>query len=1036
MKSKILGLLTLFIVLFGQMIFAQTMTVSGTVSDSNGEPIIGAAVQVKGTKNGVQTDFNGKYVIKANNSEVLIFSYLGMKTQEILITSNNINVKMLDDAAQLAEVVVVGYGVQKRSEVTGSISKIQAKDIQNLVTPSFDSQLAGRASGVQVTTSNGIIGEAPRIRIRGIASIGSGTYPLIIVDGMPIYTGDLGGQASNNALGDINPSDIESFEILKDGAATAIYGSRAANGVIIITTKKGKKGSLEVNYNNTIGFASAIKTFDLLKTSDFLTIANEKRTNRSQAPWAIGNTYDTDWQDAVLNNSAAQIDHNLSFNGGSDNTRYYLSFGYTEQDGVAKSNSMDRYTLRTNLEHDVNKWMKIGGNVALTRTSYSGLNTGRSSLSGNMFNAIRQLPNTPIYNPNHPTGYNLAGGTNNNSFVGQWDNTDPVGDNISNIVYVLDNNRFKSEVNRTLINTFASAKISESVNYRMQIAVDKASTNGFLYWNPIHGDGEGFRGYIQNDNTDLTRWNWQHIINYNKTFFEKHNVTITAVAEYQKETNKSFFGRGKGLLDSFYNQNLVTGSYETQESGGSVTESGIMSYIGRLNYNFEEKYFFQASIRRDGISKLSPETRWNNFTGFSAGWNIAKESFFSNLNKHINELKLRGSYSEVGNTDIGSYPYLGLTSASPYASSNGIAFTQFGNDALLWETSSKTDFGIDLAFFNNRLSITADYYNNDIDGLILQVPVAPTLGIPSNIIRQNIGSMYNRGYEFNVNLNAIDKEKFSWNINANLTLDKNKVTSLPNGQDILGGTFTDVNIAPNLIIREGESLNSIYGIKYWGVNPANGNPVYYKADGSLVQGNLSTQTYRVFDPNNPSDISQSATLNFNTDKVILGNTLPTYFGGITNTFRYKNLDLSFLVRFSGGNKIFNSTARELMTQNLNNNSTDILGRWQSVDNPGDGITPRLWASTNTFTNLTGHATSRFLEDGDFISLDNISLGYNLPKSLTDKIRVSNFRFFIQAQNMLIFTKYNGLNPEMETGGVDLNGTPRAKIISMGLNVKL
>jgi TonB-linked SusC/RagA family outer membrane protein len=1036
MKSKILGLFTLFIVLLGQTTFAQTRSVSGVVSDGMGEPIPGVAVVVKGTKTGTLTDFDGKFTIEASNTQTLAFSYLGMKSQEILASKTTINVTMQEDAKQLDEVVIVGYGTQKRKEVTGSISKIQGNDIQNLVTPSFDSQLAGRASGVQVTTNNGIIGEASRIRIRGIASIGSGTYPLIVVDGMPIYTGDLGGQASNNALGDINPNDIESYEILKDGAATAIYGSRAANGVILITTKKGKKGSLEVNYNSTIGFASAVETFDLLKTQDFLTISNEKRTNRNQAPWAVGSTYDTDWQKAVLNNSAAQIDHNLSLGGGSENTKYFLSMGYTEQDGVAKANSMDRYTLRTNLEHDVNKWLKVGGNVALTRTVYDGLNTGRNSLSGNMFNAIRQLPNTPIYNENHPTGYNLAGGTNGNSFVGQWDNTDPVGDNISNIVYVLNNNRYKSEVNRTLVNTFASAKIMDGLNYRMQIAADKASTNGFLYLNPVHGDGEGFKGYLQNDNTDLTRWNWQHIFNYNKTFAESHNIGLTAVSEYQKETNKSFFGRGKGLLDSFYNQNLVTGSYETQESGGGVSETGIISYIGRLNYNFKEKYFLQASIRRDGISKLSPKTRWNNFTGFSGGWNIAKESFFSSLNKYVDEFKVRGSFSEVGNTDIGSYPYLGLTSASPYASTNGIAFTQFGNDALLWETSSKTDFGIDLAFFNNKLTITADYYNNDIDGMILQVPVAPSLGIPSNVIRQNIGSMYNRGYEFNVNYNAINKDNFNWNISANLTLDKNKVTSLPNGQDILGGTFSDVNIAPNLIIREGESINSIYGIRYWGVNPANGNPVYYKADGSLVQGDLATQSYRVFDKNNPSDVSQAGTLNFNTDKVILGNTLPTYFGAITNTFKYKNLDLSFLFRFSGGNKVFNATARELMTQNLNNNSTEILGRWQSVDNPGDGQTPRLWASTNTFTNLTGHATSRFLEDGDFISLDNISVGYNLSKEFTNKIGVSNFRFFVQAQNMLIFTKYSGLNPEMETGGVDLNGTPRAKIFSMGLNVKL
>lgn len=1036
MRSKILGALTLFSVLMVQLNFAQSRAVAGTVTDQSGEALAGVAVMIKGTNGGAQTDLDGKFTIQVTSSQTLVFSYLGMKNTEVIASSTVLNIIMQDDAAQLENVVVVGYGVQKRSEVTGSISKIKGSDLSNLISPSFDSQLAGRASGVQVTSNTGIIGEAPRIRIRGVASIGSGTYPLVILDGMPIYTGDLGGQASNNALGDINPADIESFEILKDGAATAIYGSKAANGVIIITTKKGKKGELEVNYSNTVGFASAIKTFDLLNTSDFLTIANEKRSNRSQAPWAVGNTYDTDWQNAVLNKSAAQIDHNLSFSGGTNSTSYYMSLGYTDQEGVAKANSMNRYTVRLNLDTDVNKWLKVGGSVALTRTSYSGLNTAMSSLSGNMFNAIRQLPNTPIYNPNHPTGYNLGGGSNNDSYVGKWDNTSLVGDNITNIVYILDNNKYKTEINRTQLNFFASANIFKGLNYRMQLATDKAMTNGLLYWNPVHGDGSSVKGYLQNDNTDLTRWNWQHVFNYKTTLEENHNIGLTAVAEYQKETNKIFYGRGKGLLDAFYNQNLVTSAYENQESGGGVNEEGIMSYVGRATYNYKEKYFFQGSIRRDGISKLSADNRWNNFSGYSAGWNVAKESFFEGLENYVNELKFRASYAEVGNTEIGSYPYLRLTSASLYGSSNGIAFTQFGNDALLWETSKKTDFGLDLAFLNNRLTFTADYFKNDIDGLILLVPIAPSLGVPGNIVRKNIGSMYNKGYEFGANLSAIDTEKFSWNVNANLTLTKNEVTAIYQGEDILGGTFSDANINANLIIREGESINSLYGIRYWGVNPANGNPVYYKADGSLVQGNINTSNYKVFNPSNPSDISQPASLNFNTDKVILGSSMPTYFGAVTNTFRYKNLDLSFLVRFSGGNKVFNATARELMTQNFNNNSTDILGRWQSATEPGDGITPRLYASSNTFTNLSGHATSRFLEDGEFVSLDNIALGYSLPKDVANKLRVKSFRLFVQAQNMLIFTKYKGLNPEMESGGVDLNGTPRSKIISMGLNVKL
>jgi TonB-linked SusC/RagA family outer membrane protein len=739
MKSKLNLLLTLFLSLIIQNALAQEKVVSGVVKDANGKTLPGVNIIIKQTKTSTQTDLDGKYSIKANEGNVIEFSFVGNKNSTITVgKSNSYNVVMQSNYEVMDEVVVVGYGTQKKKEVTSSVSKIKGSDIQGLITPSFESQLAGRASGVQVTTSTGIVGAAPRVRIRGVASINSGTQPLYVVDGIPMYSGDLGGYADANALGDINPNDIESFEILKDGAAAAIYGSRAANGVILITTKKGKKGTMRVDYNVTSGFASPFKTFNLLKTADFLTISNEKRTNASQPAWASGSNYDTDWQAAVLNSSAFQMDHNLSFNGGNDKTKYYMSMGYSTQEGVAVSNDMNRYTFRSSLDHQIANWLTIGANIGLTRTEYDGLNTGRNSLSGNMFNAIRQLPNTSIYDSSNPTGYNINLSTGN---VGQGSNLQPVGDNISNIAYVLNFNKFKSKINRTIISAFASADIAKGLNYRFQASADNAITGGFLYWNPIHGDGRGSNGRLQNSNTDLMRWNTQNILNYNTTFYDNHNISATAVVEYQKERNQSFFGIGTNLLDEFYNQNLVTGSYGTQESGGGISEVGIMSYLGRVSYNYKQKYFIQGSFRRDGISKLAPETRWTSFTGYSAGWNIAKESFMSKLNKYISDFKLRASYAEIGNTEIGTYPYLGLTSASQYGALNGIAFTQFGNDQLQWETSLKTNFGIDLALYNNRVKLTFDYFKNETDGLILNSPVPPSLGVPNNSISKNIGSM-------------------------------------------------------------------------------------------------------------------------------------------------------------------------------------------------------------------------------------------------------------------------------------------------------
>jgi TonB-linked SusC/RagA family outer membrane protein len=1034
MKLKLQWICTLLIALSMQFSFAQERTVTGKVSDKTGV-IPGVNVVVKGSKANTQTDFDGSYSIKAKTGDVLVFSYVGMNNKQVTVgSSNTVNVELESEAQLMNEVVVVGYGVQKRKEVTGSISKISGKDIANLVTPSFEGVLAGRATGVQVLTNTGLIGAAPKIRIRGIGSISGSTEPLIVVDGIPIYSGDIGGVSATNGLADINPEDIESFDILKDGAATAIYGSRAANGVVLITTKSGKRGSLKVSYSSVFGVASAAKKYDLLETPEFLTISNEKRTNAGQAPWAVGSAFNTDWQSAVLR-SAPQTTHNLNFSGGSEKTKYYLSLGLSDLDGINLANSMKKYSIRANIDQDINKWLSIGTNLAVSRTEYNGLNSNASGLSGNIFNTIRQLPNTPIYDAADPTGYNLSA---NNATVGQWTNLAPAGDNITNIIYVLDHNKYKSTTTRIIASAFANAKITSDLSYKLQVSGDNASTDGLQYWNPVHGDGRGSNGIVYQDNRNLLRWNWQNILNYKHTFAEDHNLGVTGVAEYQKSRDQLLWGQGSDIISDFFDKNLVNNTFNTKDTGGGVTEKGIISYLGRVTYNYKEKYFIQGSLRRDGISQFESDVRYHNFPGVSAGWTVSKESFMEGISGTVSDFKLRGSYSEVGNVDIlngAAYPSKDLTIGSPYGNNNGIGYYQFSNPLLQWETSSKVDFGVDLGFLNNRLTVAFDYYKNNIDNLVLAAPTPPSIGVPNNTINQNVGKMYNQGYEFAVSFKAINNANFTWDVSSNLTLTKNKVTALYQGQAIVGGSSTDTNIAPNIIIQEGESINSLYGFRYWGVNKANGNPVYYKADGSLVQGNLSTQTYAVYDPANPSSVAAPATLG-TADKTILGNTLPTYYGSFTSSMKYKNLDLGFMVRFSGGNKIFNSTRRELMNQNFNNNGTEILGRWQSVDNPGDGWTPRLYASSNTFTNLSGSATTRFVEDGDFISLDNISFGYTLPKMLMDKIGVDNFRIFAQAQNIWLISDYKGINPEMETSGVDINGTPRSKVISVGLNVSL
>ncbi|HAQ18470.1 MAG TPA: SusC/RagA family protein [Prolixibacteraceae bacterium] len=1023
---KKIALLLAFFAIGLNVVLAQTREITGSVTSADdGGTMPGVSISVKGTSMGTITDMNGKYVLKVPvDAKTLVFSFVGMATQEITIGNQSvINVRLEAQDISVDEVVVVGYGVQKKREVTGAISQVKGDAIANLATPSFESQLAGRSAGVQVTAGTGILGEAPRIRIRGIGSISQGTYPLVVVDGMPIFTGDVGGYASTNAMGDINPADIESVEILKDGSATAIYGSRAANGVILITTKKGSKGKFSVTYNNYLGIASPINLFDLLETPDFVAISNEKRSNRGQTAIAVGTDINTDWQAAVLRQNAFQQDHNLGISGATDMTNYYFSVGYTTQEGVSRPNEMNRYTFRSNIDQKVKNWLTIGLNSAITRSEYFGLNTGSNSLSGNIFSAIRMLPNTTVFDPNDLTGYNID--DINTNYAGRGQNLQQVDDNLPNIRYTLDKNVFQSKTMGVVASAYAMANITSDLNFRTQVGVDTKGTEGFRYWNPFHGDGQSVNGRINNNFANLTRWNWQNVLTYTKTIAEIHNINVNVVNEFQQQTVNSFYGAGTNMSDSFFSHNLIDGSYGTQASGGSMTQNGFNSLAGRVNYNYAQKYFFQASVRRDGISSLPKDNRYGIFPGVSVGWTISKESFLSDLT-FISDFKVRASYAEVGNVDIGNYPYLGLYSNSKYADYNGIAFSQIGNDQLKWETSKKTDIGFDASFADSKYKFTFDYFINNQDGLILNAPTPPAFGIPGNSIAKNIGKLKNWGYEFSFDVALISNKNLKVSVDGNLSIVKNEVIELVAHQDILQ-TYT--------IIREGESIRSIFGYDYVGVNMSNGNPIYRKADGTLVQGNIPTSTYKGYDPANPTDISVASSL-VSADRKLLGSSIPTYFGSVGLKAEYKGIDLNVMFRYSGGNYVMNRTRMDLLNQKFQNNGTEILGRWQSVDNPGDGWTPRLWYAGETFVNLTDNSSTRWVEKGDFIKLQTVTLGYTLPKSVLNKIGISNLRLFAQGQDLLMFTKYTGIDPEMESGGVDYNGTPRQSVVTFGINLKL
>lgn len=1040
MKRNLLKFLLFFMVLLVTKVSAQERTVTGVVtSKDDGLPIPGVSVKVVNSKLGVSTGADGTYSIRVSAaSAVLQFSSIGYSTQNIPAgRSMKINVSLVSDANALTDVVVIGYGTAKRKDVTGSVASIKGEDLAGKPVASFDQALAGKITGVQVTNSSGILGAAPRIRIRGTNSISSGADPLYVVDGMVIMSGGSSSVASINPLGDINPNDIQSVDVLKDGAATAIYGSRGANGVIIITTKKGVKGKTQVNYNSWFASANVAKRFDLLNAQEFVTIANEKLFNAgTTTPQAVlandasGNVIDTDWQDLVFNKNAFQQNHNISFSGATDVSNYYFSLGYANLKGTTVGNNQTKYQFSGKFEQKaLNNYLTLGASLTGSYVKNTGLNSGTSSLSGNIGNAIRALPNVGAFNANG--SYNLS---SDNARLGKGANLKEIDDNYTNIKYVLDHNIFSNQTFTLLGNAFADIKIIDGLNLRSQISTQNVFGEDYQYLDPLHGDGgSATKGYEFQQYIPRFRYSWTNTATYNKVIGD-HSFGATVGIEYQKSKERSFYASGSQLSSTFFSgENIISNSLtqSTYGIGGGVTENAYKSYFARANYAFKDRYLVSGTYRIDAISSLPLGNQSAKLPGVSLGWRISQEDFFKDNVKFINDLKIRGGYAKTGNTDIGNYPFAGTFGAATYGVQSGLAYTQVGNSSLKFETSGKYDVGIDATLFDSRITLTADYFKNNVDNLILAAPTAPSLGVPGNSINQNVGKMYNKGYEFAISADILRDSPFKWNAAFNITFVKNKITQLSNNNSDITYTY-NVN-------RVGESIGSLYGYEYAGVNAANGNPLYVKANGQVIQGNIANQTYYNYDPANPTALTTATTLAA-TDKKILGQSNPTYYGGLVNNFSYKGFDLNINMVFSGGNKVMNITRQEsLLNQKFLNNGTEILERWTT---PGQETSvPKLYYGRDAFTNLTSSASSRFVEDGKFIRAQDIILGYSFPKLFTDKIKLNRLRIYAQVQNAFVITPYSGLDPELNystttnsQAGLDYNTNPKARTFLVGLNV--
>ncbi|PWS26137.1 hypothetical protein DHW03_15180 [Pedobacter yonginense] len=1034
MKKVLHGLFLFFLLAIQAK--AQDRTITGTITGKDDAmPIPGVTVKISGSPGGAISGADGKYSIRISSAgKSLQFSSIGFVTRTINIGSSNvIDVSLTLEAKSLNELVVVGYGSVKRKDVTGSVGSVSGATLASAPVASFDQALAGRITGVQVTVSNGILGSAPRIRIRGTNSISNGADPLYVVDGLPIVTGSQSGIMMTNPLGDINPNDIQSVDVLKDGSATAIYGSRAANGVVIITTKKGAIGKPKVNYSAWFASANASKRFKLLNGSEFVTIANEKLVNAGAALGAAESGINTDWQDEVLNSDAFQQNHSLAFSGATDQTNYYFSLGYSDLKGIIKANTQSKYQFFGKLEQKaLNNHLTFGINANLNYSKNLGLQIGANTLSGNMVNALRALPNVSPLNPDG--SYNFSA---DQARLGKGVNLREIDDNYTNIKFVLENNIFRNQNLNFLGGTFLNINIIPGLDVKTQLSTNALYGEDYRYWSPLHGDGRGTGGSVIQQYVPTFRYVWTNTVSYNKTIGD-HSIGATAGLEYQKSRFRFFSASGTNISSLFFGgENIISNAFpqNTFGIGGGISENAYQSYFIRGSYGYKDRYLLSATYRKDKISSLPVGNQDANLPGASLAWRVSKENFFTASEglKFINDFKIRGGYAKVGNTDIGNYPFAGTFAAATYGAQSGLFYSQAGNASLKFETSKKYNIGFDLTMINSRITVSADYFKNDIDNLILFSPTAPSLGVPGNGINQNIGKMTNKGYEFSVSFMNVKNDNFNWDTDVNLTLVKNKINQLANNNaDVIQASGYNIN-------RVGESIGSIYGYQYAGVNSANGNPLYYKANGQIIQGNIANQAYYLYDPANPGTLGAASTLS-SSDKQILGNSNPTYFGGINNSVTYKNFDFSIYLVFSGGNKVMNVTRQEsLLNQKFLNNGIEVLDRW-TPSNTQTSV-PKLYYARDAFTNVNSNAVSRFVEDGKFIRGQNIMLGYALPTKWLTPIFLSRVRLYGQVQNAFVITNYSGLDPELNSSnttnsqaGVDYNTNPKSRSYVLGINV--
>ncbi|ATA89268.1 SusC/RagA family TonB-linked outer membrane protein [Capnocytophaga stomatis] len=962
------------------------LQVTGTVSDDSGMPLPGVSVIVKGTTKGTSTDFNGKFELKdIPQGATLEFSFIGFKTIDVRVTGNTVNVKMQEETEELDEIVVIGYGTQKKGDVTTAITSVSTKDIDQRPVTSAAQAIQGRAAGVQVVQPSGAPGAGLSVRIRGNTSISASNDPLYVVDGVPV-------QDINN----IAPTDIQDMQILKDASSSAIYGSRAANGVVLITTKQGKGGEAKVSINSYIGMSNIANKIESLNYAQYKELMDETKA----ATIPAGLTDVTDWNKETYR-TGFNRNYQVSVSDANERTNYYLSAGYTKDDGIIRSSFFERYNVRLNLENKTKKWLTLGANVSYSDYSSNNIISGQGS---NRAGVVLSVINTPTYAPiwsDNPKQYY-------NNFYGV-NITHPVENISRNADNSTNNNRFVGSGSATI-------HFTDALKFKSTFAIDRLAHKHTSWLDPeATAWGRQNFGNASDVRSNVTLLTFDNLLTFDKNF-GKHSLSLLAGTSGTTSKYDESEIRGSHYASSDIKTLNAANKIDPNSTKTYASQWAMMSYLGRISYNYDGKYLLTANFRADGSSKLAPGKRWGYFPSISVGWRLSKENFLSDV-AWLSDLKIRGGWGQVGNqAGIGPYGHLLLYSIArkDWWDSNNtnalvtISPTSFSNPDLTWETTTQSNIGIDIALFNNRLALTADAYLKRTTDLLMNVPLPATSPYP--FVYRNEGEMTNKGLEFGINSRNFVGEDFNWNTAFNISFNRNKLEKLTLQKVYYYARTSERTNEYVVRMQEGMPLGQFWGRISEGVNPDTGDIVYRDVNGD---GNVDSN-----------------------DKTFIGDPNPDFTFGLTNDFTYKNFSLNIFLQGSYGNDIYNASRIEMEGMyDGKNQSTAVLNRWRTPGQVTD--IPRAVRGTNNI-----FASSRWVEDGSYLRVKSVTLSYNVPVQSLEKLGIRKIQPYFTAQNLLTFTNYKGFDPEVNqfTGnqpifGIDWGTYPQTKTFIFGLNVE-